>query len=374
MSVHHFANEHHDVCISQERAKFKHVSLIIQNFTFHSRALNRLELATTSSIPRPNDQGLLDFQTCSRNNLVANFDHGLVDCFWVSAEFEATILVNKWKSVEHVGPGDADLIKHQPPIILGVVTLLGANITHFDSFKGQMCLHVSNWDEETLDTEVIFTDFALSKHSSMISPKTQTTRPVLSTSHGGWIYDIFIGHLIEGCCRFETLNVWTVSEFCLGVAPHKSHRSYFWQPLLVLFVWSQLLDYSLKHTIVEQSYVNTRCHCLWENWATVNLTEVTVLVDLLLPFLLLPSPLHLLFTSPLNVLRGCYKFRMFSEILNQGSIVLWVSRDLEEVLHLLLVEVALIALLLKVRVHDPSADGASFCVFFEMGALHYLWF
>ena len=84
----------------------------------------------------------------------------------------------------------------------------------------------------------------------------------------------------------------------------------------------------------------------------------------------LPNPFHLLFAGHLYELRLCLELRMLLYVFNHWGVVLVGARDLQEFLHLALVECAFIALFLKVWVYDSSTDGASFCAFFEMGTLH----
>jgi hypothetical protein len=94
-----FADEHHHVGFSQKWPKLEHVGLVVEHFTLNLRVGEGLELTAASGIPRPNNEGLLDFHASLGNNLVANFDHGLIDGLRVSSHLKTAVFLDVRKSV-----------------------------------------------------------------------------------------------------------------------------------------------------------------------------------------------------------------------------------------------------------------------------------
>ena len=165
-----FADEHHHVGFGQKWPKLEHVCLVVEHFTLNLRVGKGLELTAASGVPRPYNESLLDFNASLSNNLVANFDHGLIDGLRISSHLKAAVFLDVRKSVEHVGSGDPHLVKHEPAIVLRVVAELGTNIADFYAFERQVSLKVADRHKEAINTVVIFTNYALSKHSSIVSP------------------------------------------------------------------------------------------------------------------------------------------------------------------------------------------------------------
>ncbi len=63
---------------------------------------------------------------------------------------------------------------------------------------------------------------------------------------------------------------------------------------------------------------------------------------------------------------------MLSHVLEQGIVEIFKAVDVDEVLHLFLVEDAFVTFLLEVGVNDFAGDRASCCRLFKVGAFHYV--
>ena len=174
-----YADQHQNIGFCEKRSELEHVSLVVDDFALDFGTLHGLELTPADRVSCANDKSLTYFLTGSGDNLVTNFNHGLVNRLGVSSHFEGAILVDEGKACEHVGSGDANLIKHEPAVVLGVVSKLGADVANLDTLEGKVSLQISDWDQEALDTVVVLTNFTLSEDGRMISPQAQASRPVL---------------------------------------------------------------------------------------------------------------------------------------------------------------------------------------------------
>jgi hypothetical protein len=186
------SDQHHNVGFSKQGSKLEHVRLVVDNFALNLRALDCLELTTTNCVPGSNDKSLTGLDASASNNLVANFDHSLVNGFRISSKLKTTVLSDVRETIEHVGPRDADLVKHQPSIVLRVVAKLGSNITNLNALEWQVSVHIPDGNEEALNAEIVFSDFALSEDGRMISPQAQAARPVLGAGDSGRVNDKFV--------------------------------------------------------------------------------------------------------------------------------------------------------------------------------------
>ena len=112
------------------------MSLIVDDFALQFSSLQRRELSTTDSVPRSNDQRLFQVQSCTRDDLVPNLDHGLVKSLRISSQLKFAVLMNIGEPSEHIGAGDPDLVEHQPAIVFLLIAELGTQVTNLYTRKG----------------------------------------------------------------------------------------------------------------------------------------------------------------------------------------------------------------------------------------------
>lgn len=182
----------------------------------------------------------------------------MIDGLRVASHLEATVFLDVSKSVEHVGSGDSHLIKHEPAVILRVVAELGTNIADFYAFEWQMSLKIADGDEEAIDTIVVFTNYALSKNSRIISPQTHTTRPELRRGDSWRVdYELVGGHVESGRC-LKTCDVGAMTHLSLRVATHPFHGPDILDPLLSLLIRAKFQQSSLEHADMQGGWINAR--------------------------------------------------------------------------------------------------------------------
>ncbi len=109
------------------------MSLIVDDFALEFSALQRRELSTTDSVSRSNYQRLLQVQSCTRDDLIPDLDHGLVQSLRIASQLKFAVLVNVREPSEHVRAGDPDLVEHQPTIVFLLIAELGTHIANLNT-------------------------------------------------------------------------------------------------------------------------------------------------------------------------------------------------------------------------------------------------
>lgn len=299
---------------------------------------------------------MTDFVACKSHNLVPDFDHGLIDCFRVASHFKGAVLLNVGKTAQHLLTGDSHLVEHEPAVVLGLVAELGAEISDLDTTEGHVLLVVSNLHKEAINTIIVSIDNATSKYSSVVCPVTKTTRPVFGAGDGWRVDDPLISLEVERCSRLESSNVGAVAELSLGVATRFAHGSNVSEPERVLLITTKFLNSSLEHAVVQCGRINTSRQVLRHGEARLN-SVVDLGVDVHHFIDEAPLPLLLLLTGHFDeVFGGNHFFGVLLHNFDQGREVLSVARQVNDMLHLLLIEVALVAFLLEIGVNYLALD------------------
>ena len=158
--------------VCYQGSKFKHVSLVVQNFSLNLCALLSRKLSSADSISSPNNQSFSKMQSGSSNDLISYFNHSLVQGFWISSQLKFTIFVNISKSCQHVCARYSYLVEHYPTIVLLLIAEFWTHVPHFYSWECKMRLSISDWHQKGLDTELFIADVALRENNCMVCPET----------------------------------------------------------------------------------------------------------------------------------------------------------------------------------------------------------
>lgn len=141
------------------------------------------------------------------NNLIPDFNHGLVESLWIASQLKLTIFVNVSEPRQHVCAGNSYLVKHQPAIVLLLVTEFWTNVANSYTWKRKVSFSVSNLNHKSLNSVRFIADVALCKNDCMICPESKTTWPEFCACHSRRMNDELVSCQIKNSSGFQTCNV-----------------------------------------------------------------------------------------------------------------------------------------------------------------------
>jgi len=181
--------------------------LVVKQSAFFSRAFLISKLLSAHRISGGYQDSSVHEQTHRSDQVLAGVHHYLIDSSNVSLDFEVSLCSDFSELAEHVETRDADIIEHQPSVIVAISSQLGSNVAYSDSRHRFASFSISDLDHENLNSDRVSIEDKVSEYCRIVSPPAHTSRPVLSGGQGWRVNYEAISSLVKSSGSFKASHI-----------------------------------------------------------------------------------------------------------------------------------------------------------------------
>lgn len=205
----------------------------------HFLAFTVFKLSSVEGVSDRNDAGLSQPIVAGEWYSRSDHQHGCIWDLLVPSSLIFPCARHLCVFHQHVLSGDFVVRELQIPVVFAVISIFGAYVPDLHSWEW-VVIRISDGDQKGMGSILLILDNELCKDNSVSGVNSQVANPPLNGWGLGHMHDESVIILIVGCCGLEALDIWSMSQFCLGIATKNLPSDSWLQELFNLFICAQV--------------------------------------------------------------------------------------------------------------------------------------